>query len=185
MAKSKKIIIWGPDGREEFIDDAVFDGLSFVNKARSKTDMKQASEYIFFDNSNLVGLDGHRMHLCSIDNQGIFSRHCYEVIKISGSEIHMGNIGERSDNFFPDWKDIWPDGFYEEINVSLSFGKSNLAESYGLLVKQMPSDKVLNYTYFQDLSPMGHSVPGWHNGNLIFKAGKLGALIVPMKTDDH
>ncbi len=186
MSKSKKIIIWGLEGREEYIDDAVFDGLKFVDKARTKTDDKRPVEYIFYDGANLVGMDAHRIHIYSVDDSGVFAAgHCYEVIKSSSSEIHLGDMGANlSDAFFPDWKETWPDKLYEQIDVQIALGAGYLSKSYGNLIKHMPINKTIEYAHFKDLAQMYNCDVGWYNDNLIFKAGKMGGLIAPIKISD-
>lgn len=183
MAKSKKIVIWGKSGRNELVDNELFTGISFVDKARLKdSELNRGLSYIYFDYPNLVAMDGHRLHLYVVDIEDLFfNKHCYEVIKISSSEIHLGNIGQMSSDFYPGWRHAWPDGLYQSIDGTVTVTKANLSEAYSNVIRHMLDDKILDFGFFKDLTPMEYCDVGFwgEQGFVIFKAGKFGAALVP------
>jgi len=184
MAKDKKIIVWGKEGRQEIIADLLHDGIKFVNKARSK-DVKQihALGYILFDPPYLVATDGHRVHNFVVDEEIFTALHHYEVINITSTEAHLGDIGELKDNFREGWQGIWPSGLYGALDGSYATAGRDMSESYTKIIRHLEADKTINFAYYKDLALMEHCEIGFWNGNLVFKAGKMGAVILPAKVE--
>lgn len=184
MAKDKKIIVWGNDGRQEIIADLLHDGIKFLNKARSKSTKEiHAIGLLLFDPPHLVATDGHRIH-CFVVDEEIFTRdHHYEVINITSTEAHLGDIGELKDTFRDGWRRVWPDGLYTALDGSYATSGRDMSESYTKIIRHMEADETINFAYYKDLALMEHCEVGFYCGNPVFKAGKMGAVILPAKVE--
>ncbi len=179
---SKQIILWGE--KKEIIKSLdLYRGISFVNKATSKSSIGFGEEMqcMLFDDSLLVGCDGHRMHIYETGDYAKYFQqsHLYRVICKTQNTIHLGCEGKSSQ--YPNWKTVWPNKDKYSKSISIAIDPANISGSYANIIR-MFNDNYPDFKYVSELAE-GEWKAFYYGEEqaLTFAAGNLSAIVMPKR----
>lgn len=187
----KTTTIWGSGKRIEIDNVNVFNGVSFVSRAVS-TDKDRGHTgltYMYYNKPDLVGVDGHRLHIYEANLEELEDNGYYFVISRTKTQIHIGYVGQSGEvePKYLDYTTVIPNK-EESIKVlkdkTSSPGFGNLDALYSSVVRNLPDEQpAIKFKFIKDLE--GYDL--WdvyigEGGRVLFdNHNLLQAVIMPMR----